>query len=156
MIVEISSNELALLRQKITPLGLRLEEDVELAPPAVLEMLAALAAKVEKQFYPPAWMLVEKGEIVGLMSITRLPAIGEIHIGYGVGPMRQGRGNATRAVADLLVWAREDRRVRHVSAETGIENIASQRVLERNGFMRIGERTDPEDGRLICWKIETA
>jgi RimJ/RimL family protein N-acetyltransferase len=36
-----------------------------------------------------------------------------------------------------------------------VQNIASQRVLERNGFARIGERSDLEDGELILWRIET-
>jgi RimJ/RimL family protein N-acetyltransferase len=43
-----------------------------------------------------------------------------------------------------------------VSAETRVDNIASQRVLERNGFVQIGERVDAEDGPLICWQAMTA
>lgn len=155
MIIEMTRNDFALLQQGKAPIGLRLENGVELAPPVVLDMLADLAGQVGEQFAPSAWMLVEDGEIVGLMSVTRLLAAGEIHIGYGVAPTRQGRGVATRAVADLLDWARGGQRVRHVSAETGIDNVASQRVLERNGFARTGERIDPEDGPLICWRIET-
>lgn len=145
-----------MLMQGKAPPDLRLDADVELAPPPVLEMLAGLASKIAEQFAPSAWMLVEDGEIVGLLSITRLPAPGEIHIGYGVAPTRQGRGVATRAVADLLAWAKRDERVACVSADTGVDNIASQLTLERNGFARIGTRIDEEDGPLICWLIATA
>lgn len=42
-----------------------------------------------------------------------------------------------------------------LSAETGVGNIASQRVLERNGFIRTGERIDAEEGPLICWEAVT-
>ena len=42
--------------------------------------------------------------------------------------------------------------MRLVNAETSIDNIASQRVLERNGFARVGERVDEEDGPLYCWR----
>lgn len=156
MIIEMTANDFALLLEGKAPAGLRLEQDVELAPPVVLDMLAGLAAQLAEQFAPSAWMLVENGEVVGLMSITRLPEAGELHIGYGVAPTRQGRGFATGAVAALLDWARGDERVRYVSAETAVDNVASQRVLERNGFARVGERIDHEDGPLICWQTETA
>ncbi len=39
-------------------------------------------------------------------------------------------------------------------AETRTDNIASQRVLECNGFTRTGERLDEEDGVLLCWRVE--
>lgn len=42
---------------------------------------------------------------------------------------------------------------RNLTAETGIDNRASQMVLERDGFTRTGERTDPEDGDLYLWTI---
>jgi len=65
-------------------------------------------------------------------------------------------GAATRAVGLLVAEAQRDTRISAVSAETSIDNIASQRVLERNGFQRIGERVDAQDGPVICWKAVTA
>ena len=156
MIIEMTRNDFALLQEGKAPGNLRLEQDVELASPTVLDMLAGLAAQLSEQFAPSAWMLVEEGEIVGLMSVTRLPSPGELHIGYGVAPARQRRGYATHAVAALLGWARSDMRVRSLSAETGADNVASQRVLERNGFVRVGDRIDLEDGPVICWRIDIA
>jgi RimJ/RimL family protein N-acetyltransferase len=119
-------------------------------------MLNRLATDIGAEFSPSAWMIVEDGEIVGLCSIVRVPQEGNIHIGYGVAPSRQGLGCTTRAIGQLLQWARNDPRVALVSAETGVDNIASQRVLERNGFVQIGERVDAEDGPLICWQAMTA
>lgn len=156
MIIEMTADDFALLIAGEAPRNLRLDPGVAVAPPVVLEMLAGLAGTIAERFEPASWMLTEDGAIVGLMSVTRLPAAGEIHIGYGVAPQRQGRGLATRAVTELLAWARDDARVRYVSADTGIDNIASQRVLERNGFTRIGGRVDADDGPLICWRIATA
>lgn len=43
-----------------------------------------------------------------------------------------------------------------IAAETGVGNIASQHVLERNGFARAGERINAEDGPVICWEAITA
>ena len=156
MIIEATARDFALLTQGQVPENLHMDADVELAPPKVLEMLAGLADTIAERFRPSAWMLVEDGKIVGLMSLTGLPAQGTIHIGYGVAPTRQGRGTATRAVADLLTWARQDERVNRVTADTALENVASQRVLERNAFVRIGSRVDAEDGPLICWQAATA
>ncbi|WP_049734510.1 GNAT family N-acetyltransferase [Rhizobium ecuadorense] len=152
MIVELTADDFATLLKGFAPQNLRLVPDSAIAPPEVLEMLARIAAEVGAAFAPSAWMMVEEGEIVGLCSIIRVPENGAIHIGYGIAPSRERRGYVTRAIGELLAWARKDPRVRLVSADTGVENIASQRVLERNGFVQTGERIDPEDGPLICWQ----
>ncbi|TAX37166.1 GNAT family N-acetyltransferase [Rhizobium leguminosarum] len=155
MIIELTTSDFEALLKRIAPRHLRLVQDSAIAPPEILEMLNRLAADIGAEFSPSAWMIVEDGEIVGLCSIVRVPQDGNIHIGYGVAPTRQGLGCPTRAIGQLLEWARNDPRVALISAETGVENIASQRVLERNGFTRAGERIDAEDGPLICWEAMT-
>jgi RimJ/RimL family protein N-acetyltransferase len=155
MIIEATANDFDALLKGAAPRNLRLVPDSAIAPSEVLHMLADLAGAIRTGFTPAAWLVVEDGEIVGLCSVARPPADGEVHIGYGLAPGRQGRGAATRAIADLLSWAGADPRVTLVSAETGVDNIASQRVLERNGFVRVGERVDDEDGPLICWQAVT-
>ncbi|NNG69726.1 GNAT family N-acetyltransferase [Rhizobium laguerreae] len=155
MIVELISSEFDALLKGTAPRNLYLVQDSAIAPPEVLAMLNRLAADIGAEFSPSAWMIVEDGEIVGLCSIVRVPHDGNIHIGYGVAPSRQGRGCTTRAIGQLLEWGRNDPRVALISAETGVDNIASQRVLERNGFVQIGERIDAEDGPLICWQAMT-
>ncbi len=152
MIIELSAYDFDALLKGFVPANIRLVSDSVVAPPQILEMLARIAAEIGAKFTPSAWMIVEAGEIVGLCSVIRTPENGEIHIGYGVAPSRERRGCATRAIGELLEWARKDPRVRLLSAETGVENIGSQRVLERNGFIRTGERIDPEDGLVICWQ----
>ena len=115
-------------------------------------MLAGVAARVGESFSPASWLIVEDGEVVGMCSVTRPPSEGVIDIGYGIAPTRQNRGCASRAIGDIVAWARTSPDVRAITAETGIANVASQRVLERNGFVRVGERVDDEDGPLICWR----
>ncbi|MGF6176773.1 hypothetical protein ABIE33_005086 [Ensifer sp. 4252] len=56
-------------------------------------------------------MIVEGGEIVGLCSVVRVPDGGDLHIGYGVAPTRQGAGAATRAIASLWALAQDDARI---------------------------------------------
>ncbi|MDV4155994.1 GNAT family N-acetyltransferase [Rhizobium brockwellii] len=155
MIIELMSHDFEALLKGVAPGQLRLVQDSAIAPPEILAMLSRLAADIGVEFLPSAWMIVEDDEIVGLCSVIKVPQDGKIHIGYGVAPTRQSRGCTTRAIGQLLEWARDDPRVALISAETGFENVASQRVLERNGFVRIGERIDAEDGPLICWEAAT-
>jgi len=156
VIIEATATDFAALLAGKAPRNLFLVNDSELAPPEILAMLAGLAATIRTDFEPAAWMLVEASEIVGLCSLVRAPEQGELNIGYGVAPTRQGRGIAGRAIGEILHWARHDPRVDLVTAETAIGNLASQRVLERNGFVRCGERHDAEDGQLICWQVRTS
>jgi RimJ/RimL family protein N-acetyltransferase len=134
------------------PGDLALPEGVFEAP-EVLAMLRDLADAIGQEFAPASWMIVDGREIVGLCSVVKAPSAGTIDIGYGITASRRKRGFAVAAVGAVLEWARNDERVDRVTAETSVHNIPSQRVLERNGFHRIGTRTDEEDGDLICWGI---
>jgi RimJ/RimL family protein N-acetyltransferase len=118
----------------------------------ILQLLRDLALDVGQQWTPSSWLIVENNELVGLISYKTVPAAdGSIEIGYGIAPTHEGRGIATRAVAELILRAKHSG-LRVIRAETTIDNIASQRVLERNNFIRAGERNDPEDGALIVWR----
>ncbi len=128
-----------------------------LETPEVLAMLKGLAVGVRRQFSPAAWLISEDGEVIGLCSLMSAPDDdGVVSIGYGIAASRRGRGAAGRAVADVLRWAMSEPRVTAVAAETSVHNIASQRVLEGNSFVRVGTRIDDEDGELICWKALAA
>lgn len=116
-------------------------------------MLAELAAAIRTDCDPCAWLVLDGAKLVGLLSLTTAPTDETITIGYGIAPSEQGRGAATGAVAALLDLVRGDGRVRWIEAETGANNVASQRALERNGFVKVAERIDEEDGPLICWRI---
>lgn len=151
MIIETTAADYAALLNNRAPRGLALA-DTPIAPPEIMEMLASLAARIGASFAPASWLIVEQREIVGLCSITRPPEAGCIDIGYGIAPSRQRRGIMTRAINAVVEWARATREVRAITAETAIDNIASQQVLARNGFQRVGERFDAEDGPLICWR----
>ena len=124
------------------------------APPEVLMIVADMAARARAGFEgESAWFIMARGEAVGLISYKGPPEHGTADIGYGVGASREGRGYATAAVNALAVHARAAG-LRRLTAETGTDNHASQRVLERAGFARGGERDDDEDGRLICWSLD--
>ncbi len=99
-----------------------------------------------------SWLMVAGDEVVGLCSYKRPPdADGSVEIGYGVSPARRRRGYATRAVATMLIEAAVDPRVRRLTAETALTNLASQRVVEANGFAPIGRSMDADEGEVIVW-----
>jgi ribosomal-protein-alanine N-acetyltransferase len=59
-------------------------------------------------------------------------------IGYWVDARRNGQGLATGAVGEVISYAFNELDLHRVEAATLLENVASQRVLEKNGFDRIG------------------
>ena len=122
--------------------------------PEVLTMLWDLSATIGPVFSPSAWLIVSGSVIVGLCSLVRAPTDeGVLMIGYGVAASARQQGIAGGAIAELLDWARSDQRVTAVMAETAIDNIPSQRVLEGNGFTLTGDRSDEEDGDLLTWHL---
>jgi len=122
---------------------------------SVIEWLQRLAARLRASNRVGVWMIVIDNEVVGSCCQKQAPdSDGTVEIGFGVAPSRRGRGYATRAIAELINIASRDMLVHRLMAETSVANIASQRVLERNAFVRTGTRSDPEDGELILWHRE--
>lgn len=59
-------------------------------------------------------------------------------IGYWVDHPRNGQGLATAAVGEILAYAFDELGLHRVEAATLVDNLPSQRVLEKNRFERIG------------------
>ena len=117
----------------------------------VLAMLRSLTARLHRAGCHSHWLVVDNGEVVGLCGFKRPPSPrGEVEIGYGIAESRRRLGYATAAVALMVARSSRDG-VSMLSAETTSANIASQLVLERNGFDRVGARYDDEDGALVLW-----
>jgi len=70
-------------------------------------------------------------------------ADGTVEIGYSVLPEHQRKGYASEAVQALLAHAFSCREVTRVIAETYPELTPSIRVLEKNGFVLIGNGSEP-------------
>lgn len=142
-----------LLGEGLTPANAPNVCEGNVAPHEVIELIRGVAARNRDAIGSDvAWLMVHDREAVGMISFTR-PLDGKRpEIGYGVADSRQRRGHATGAIAALLPIARTAG-FDGLTAETGTDNRASQVVLERNGFTRTGERTDPEDGELYTWTI---
>jgi RimJ/RimL family protein N-acetyltransferase len=98
---------------------------------------------------PSAWLIVSEDEVVGIVSFKALPVGRCVEIGYGVAASRRGCGHATRAVSQLIDEAHAQGFT--LVASTSPDNHASHAVLERNAFLRAGERVDVDEGPLWLW-----
>lgn len=85
----------------------------------------------------------EGGAILGRFNLYDM-ADGVANLGYRVAQHAAGRGVATAATGDLCGLAATRHGLRALVAATSRENIASQKVLTKNGFVPIGP-ADPAD-----------
>ena len=86
------------------------------------------------------FVIVDEGAVVGgvgVFDIRGIPISSAI-LGYWVDRAHNGRGLATRAVAEMLEFAFGELELHRLEAGTRVDNVASQRVLEHNGFTCVG------------------
>ncbi len=120
---------------------------------SVLRIVRGLVEGLHQAGCRSHWLIVNGSEAVGSCGLKYPPSpSGTAEIGYGVAASRQRRGLAAEAVSLMLEEVARIGGVSVLSAETAEDNLASQRVLERNGFSRTGTRIDAEDGKLVCWE----
>jgi RimJ/RimL family protein N-acetyltransferase len=108
-----------------------------------LDGVGAALASEDVEALP--WLLLLRSEnvVVGDLGWKGTPSSdGEVEIGYGLAAAYRGQGLATHAVGALVDWLRAQPTVLRVVAQTDPNNIASQRVLERLGFLVTGEDRD--------------
>jgi ribosomal-protein-alanine N-acetyltransferase len=88
----------------------------------------------------PRVILNEAGEVAGRINLNEIVrgAFQSASLGYWVSEKDNGRGLATAAVRETVAVAFGELGLHRVQAGTLLHNAASQRVLERNGFTRIG------------------
>ena len=101
-----------------------------------------------------AAVLRETGEVVARCGFHAPPdADGMVELGYRVLPAWRRQGLATELATGMLAWAREQGAARCV-ASTVPDNLASQAVLARLGFVRTGEWMDEVDGLEWVYALE--
>lgn len=87
-----------------------------------------------------AWLVVDDATVVGDIGCHGGPnEEGSVEIGYGFAGPYRGNGLATEAVSALVSMLREQPDVRTVMATTERGNEPSQRLLERIGFVLVGQ-----------------
>jgi len=123
--------------------------------PQTLRLLRSMSRRTREAGCRGSWLVVTNNQVVGLCGYKQPPdGSGKVEIGYGIAEAWRNRGYATFAVGAMLAHARNDPALWSIVAATSASNVASQSVLERNGFERTGTSEDPDDGPLIWWRIE--
>ena len=114
------------------------ETDAELQK-AYTEMLEGCLLHPDQWQWYAMWMIeLRDGTHIGDLCFKGLGANGAVEIGYGILEEYQGQGYATEAVGAVVIWALKQPFVTRVEAETAPNNRASQRVLEKCGFLPSG------------------
>jgi ribosomal-protein-alanine N-acetyltransferase len=86
------------------------------------------------------FVIVDDGAIVGAINVSDVirGPLQVANVGYWVAQEWNGRGLATQAVADVVAFAFGEAGLHRLEAGTLPDNVASQRVLEKNGFEQYG------------------
>jgi [ribosomal protein S5]-alanine N-acetyltransferase len=87
-----------------------------------------------------SFAIIVDGAIVGGVTISDFlyGPFRSANLGYWVAQRLNGRGLATRAVGEAVEIAFGELDLHRLEAGTLVHNVASQRVLEKNRFARIG------------------
>jgi RimJ/RimL family protein N-acetyltransferase len=84
------------------------------------------------------WFLIEKKDGSKIGFILHSAVRGYWDIGYVLVPGERGKGYCTEAVQIIVDYLFLSKDTVRIQAETHVENMASQKVLERTGFKREG------------------
>ena len=97
-----------------------------------------LQRQLDSETHPFA--ILDDGAIAGTINLFHIvrESLQSGTIGYWVDHRRNGRGLATAAVGQIVDYAFEELDLHRVEAATLVDNVTSQRVLEKNDFERIG------------------
>ena len=95
-----------------------------------------LAAWESHTRFPYMITLRTDGKVIGMID-PRIES-SKVGIGYGIARAFWGNGFAPEATNAIIGWAFQQPSLHRVYATTDVENIASQRVLEKVGMQREG------------------
>lgn len=96
------------------------------------------------------WIVIDKVQntIVAELGFKGVPnRNGEVEIGYGTMPGHQGKGYMTEAVAMMIRWATSRDDIRCILAEIDEQNLASIRIVTKNGFEQFDKRN-----QMLWWR----
>ncbi|HEX3592695.1 MAG TPA: GNAT family N-acetyltransferase [Pseudonocardiaceae bacterium] len=105
------------------------------------ERLDALLAADDGAFYV---LVADDGSVLGRFNLY-FAGDGVAHLGYRVAEHAAGHGVATTSVREICELAAQ-RGLRTIRAATSLQNVASQKVLTKAGFVPVGPADPAEIG----------
>ncbi|MCR5824062.1 MAG: GNAT family N-acetyltransferase [Lachnospiraceae bacterium] len=120
------------------------EEKDEEAKKAYTEMLQSCEDEPVDYLWFIPWKIIlqENEKAIGNAAFKGPQNKGIVEISFSILPSLQKQGYMTEALSALVDWAFKQRDVYGITAETAPGNKASQRVLERNGFVMYANGQD--------------
>jgi RimJ/RimL family protein N-acetyltransferase len=95
-------------------------------------------------------VLKENNTSIGGIGLTGMPDDqGQVMVGYGMDNTYHNQGFATESLQAIIQWVFDNPQAISLIAETKEDNIASQKVLTKNGFQLQGRKEN-----LLLWKLE--
>ena len=100
----------------------------------------AFIGQVIKEDGPAVKVIVQERTIAGLVGLHPADDVysGTAELGYWIGEPFWGQGVASEAVRQIIEIGFEELKLRRIYASVYEHNLASMRVLEKNGFEREG------------------
>ena len=117
-------------------------------------ILPAVGNPSKNYLFHTLWTVLdkEKKAMVGDLCFKGIDtSIGEVELIYGMYPQFRHQGYMTEAVSLLCQWAFEQGGINTVVAETQNANIASQKILIKNGFKAFTELNN-----TTWWRLQKA
>lgn len=155
-LILLTPNQLELWIEDITELEKELDcsYKAEAMEGLFLEIVKKQYEIIQKDLNNYLWhsffLLIRKDDrvVVGSADFKDIPnENGEVEIGYGLGKEFEHNGYMTEAVNAMCEWVLKQNGVTSVIAETYLENLASQKILERCGFKK------DKVGETFWWKL---
>ena len=84
------------------------------------------------------WFFIEKKDGTKIGGIIHFLAGNLLEIGYSLVPSERGKGYCSEAVRIMVDYLFLSRELVRIQATTDVNNLASQRVLEKAGFRKEG------------------
>ena len=98
------------------------------------------------------YLAMSAGQIVGTCAFKTAPSDGAVEIAYFTFPGQEGQGVATAMARQLIDIAYANDRSLRIIAHTPPERSASNAVLQKIGFLLLGDWEDPVDGPVWEWE----
>ena len=108
-------------------------------PAGIMAHIQSNLADHQRRVMHPCLVLDDNEVLIGRANLRCINTLTKTcDLGYRIGCAHIGHGVATLAVEQLKMLARKQWRLERMTAYVSIENPASIRVLEKNGFVKHG------------------
>lgn len=157
--MQIQLYPLTLSQMEVRLAGAQTIEGLQLTEEIIPDIVLTLASEALKRGESPQWraprlfLLGDSLIAIGSAAFMSEPVKRRVEIGYGVALAYTGRGLATAGVRLMVEEALSQPDIDQVYAETAVDNTASRRVVQKVGFIHIGQRESEHDGLVDQWLL---